>query len=190
MVDLFRDELVNLVSHLGLKELPIDVYRQFWGGMLAAVWAATPSGSANLRRLVISNSQASMDAWRVRINKLRENGREVFDRAEEDKNFVSPECEPAVRVSYERHLSLARPWPPVEVTAALDWYGPSELYISGSLRDWTSVPLLSKIPVPTLLINGAEGEAQDVAMQPFFNHIQKMKWAKLDNAAHFSHVDQ
>jgi pimeloyl-ACP methyl ester carboxylesterase len=49
---------------------------------------------------------------------------------------------------------------------------------------------LSKINVPTLLLNGTEDEAQDVAMRPFFYHIEKAKWITLDNAAHFSHVDQ
>jgi pimeloyl-ACP methyl ester carboxylesterase len=44
--------------------------------------------------------------------------------------------------------------------------------------------------VPTLLINGTEGEAQDVAIQPFFDGIEKAKWITLDNAAHMFHVDQ
>lgn len=69
-------------------------------------------------------------------------------------------------------------------------YGPSELYVSGSLRNWTCISKLSKIKVPTLLINGAQDEAQDVAIQPFFDHITQVKWITLDNAAHFSHVDQ
>lgn len=69
-------------------------------------------------------------------------------------------------------------------------YGPSELSITGSLRNWTIIPDLHKIKVPTLLINGSEDEAQDVAMQPFFDKIEKVKWITLDNAAHFSHVDQ
>lgn len=69
-------------------------------------------------------------------------------------------------------------------------YGPSELYISGSLRDWTCIPLLDAITAPTLLINGSDDEAQDVAMQPFFDHIKKVKWITIDGAAHFSHVDQ
>ncbi|RYP54945.1 hypothetical protein DL769_010257 [Monosporascus sp. CRB-8-3] len=42
-----------------------------------------------------------MDAWRFGINKLRarlpEDAREMRDRAEEDKNFKSPECEAAVK---------------------------------------------------------------------------------------------
>ncbi|KAG9236196.1 Alpha/Beta hydrolase protein [Amylocarpus encephaloides] len=204
-VDLFQNELDNLILHLGLRERPIDVFGHSWGGMLAAVWAATPSSSANLRRLVISSSLASMDVWRVGITALRENLPEdvqkVLRQAEKTKDYETPEYEAAVEVFYKRHLSLARPWPPKEVQAALRWfaedsttygtmYGPSELDISGSLRDWTSVPLLSRIEVPTLLINGAEDEAQDCAMQPFFEYLKKVKWITLDNAAHFCHVDQ
>ncbi|KAI5923266.1 proline-specific peptidase [Camillea tinctor] len=204
-VTLFKDELDNLLSHLGLKERPIDVYGHSWGGMLAAHWAASPSSSANLRRLIISSSLASMDSWRVGMTALRKQlPKEVqdeLDRAEKEKDFESAEYEAAIEVFYKRHLSLARPWPSKEVQAALDWfakdattygtmYGPSELYISGSLRDWSCIPLLNAISVPTLLINGREDEAQDVAMQPFFDHIKKVKWVTLDNAAHFSHVDQ
>lgn len=124
-VDLFRDELNNLLVHLGLNNREIDVYGHSWGGMLAAEWAATPS-SSNLRRLVISNSLASMDAWRVGITTLREQLPEdvqvVLDRAEQTEDFTSPEYEAAVEVFYKRHLSLARPWPAPEVQSALDWF--------------------------------------------------------------------
>lgn len=124
--ELFKDELDNLIAHLGLAERPIDVYGHSWGGMLAAEWAATPSRSANLRRLVISNSLASMDAWRVGITKLRKqlpkDVQDVLDRGDEKKDFESPEYEAALEVFYKRHLSLARPWPAKEVQAALDWF--------------------------------------------------------------------
>ncbi|KAI1502659.1 proline-specific peptidase [Biscogniauxia marginata] len=204
-VALFKDELDNLIAHLGLKQRPINLYGHSWGGILAVEWAATSTNAVNLQHLVISNSLASMEVWKIGIAALRkqlpEDVRAVLDRAEENQDFESPEYEAAVKVFYKRHLSLSRPWPAKEVQDALDWfardpttygtmYGPSELHCSGSLRDWTSIPLLSKIKVPTLLLNGTDDEAQDVAMQPFFEHIEKAKWIVLDNAAHFSHVDQ
>ncbi|XWW99997.1 hypothetical protein V2A60_008013 [Cordyceps javanica] len=217
-VDLFRAELDNLLRHLGLlatddggggRGRPLDVYGHSWGGMLAAEWAAATGTSTastrNLRRLVIASSLASMDAWRVGITALRSRmppaERAVLDRADETGDYASAEYEAAMDVFYQRHLSLARPWPAPEVRAALDWfakdpttygtmYGPSELAITGSLRNWNIVPQLHKIAVPTLLINGAEDEAQDVAMQPFFDYMPHVKWVTLDKAAHFSHVDQ
>ncbi|KAJ8125149.1 hypothetical protein O1611_g8492 [Lasiodiplodia mahajangana] len=202
--DLFIDELQNLLRHLGLTERPINVYGHSWGGMFTAQWAARP-GAANLHRFVIASSLASMDAWRIGITSLRnqlpDEVQKVLGQAEKDMDFESQEYQDAVEVFYKRHLSLARPWPAEEVQAALNWfsedpttygtmYGPSELYVSGSLRDWTCIPELGNINATTLLINGAQDEAQDVAMRPFFDNIKKVKWVTLENAAHFAHVDQ
>ncbi|CAJ2502627.1 Uu.00g100210.m01.CDS01 [Anthostomella pinea] len=142
-----------------------------------------------------------MDGWRDGMTalgkKLPEDVQEVPDRGDKNHEFETPEYEAAMEVFYKRHFSLARPWPAKEVQVAMDrlggdptTYGPSELYISGSLRDWTCIPMLKHIKAPTLLINGTDDEAQDVAMQPFFDHIEKVKWITLENAAHFSHVDQ
>ena len=51
------------------------------------------------------------------------------------------------------------------VHSVVDRYGDNELVCTGSLRDWTSIPILPSITVPTLLINGSEDEAQDVVFQ-------------------------
>lgn len=69
--------------------------------------------------------------------------------------------------------------------------GPSNLpYVTRSLRHWDSKHLVGNIRVPTLLINGSADLAQDPLMRPFFDHIEKVKWVTIDNAAHYSHVDQ
>ena len=232
-VDLFKSELDNLLRHLGLHSRPIDLYGHSWGGMLAAEWAVTVQKPL-LHKLIISNSLASMETWRIGMaalkSKLSEKDQAVLDEAERSGNFESPEYEATMDTFYQRHLCLARPWPPPEVEAALNWfaadpttygtmyvaplsvvglilslrlslqftddgylavrYGPSELSITGSLRDWTIVSNLHKIEAPTLLVNGTEDEAQDVTMQPFFNNIQRVKWVTMDNASHFAHVDR
>lgn len=123
-VELFINELDNLLSHLGLQDRPIDVYGHSWGGMLAAEWAAAQP--TNLRRLIISNSLASMDAWREGVNHLRQqlpaDVQRVLAHAEETLDFESSEYQDAVEVFYKRHLGLSRPWPSPEVQAALDWF--------------------------------------------------------------------
>ncbi|KAM3086243.1 hypothetical protein ACMFMF_000196 [Clarireedia jacksonii] len=123
-VELFKNELDNLLTHLKLNERPIDVLGHSWGGMLAVEWAASASAN-NLRRLVIASSLASMDVWRVSINsltkRLPEDVQKALSRADKNRDYESPEYEAAVEVFYKKHLSLARPWPAKEVQAALNW---------------------------------------------------------------------
>ncbi len=75
------------------------------------------------------------------------------------------------------------------VLTILSRYGPSELCITGSLGEWSAVPYLKDIKVPTFLINGSFDEVQDVSMAPFFEHIPKVKWLTLDGTSHFAHVE-
>lgn len=57
-IDLFIDELVNLINHLGIQD-SFDIVGHSWGGMLACEFEVRrqPTG---LRRLVLSNSAADM----------------------------------------------------------------------------------------------------------------------------------
>ncbi|RDA83022.1 hypothetical protein CP532_0092 [Ophiocordyceps camponoti-leonardi (nom. inval.)] len=180
-VDLFKAELDNLLNYLGLDARPIDVLGHSWGGMLASEWAAGNT-SLNLRRLILSSSPASMDGWIAGVDSLRkqlpEEDQAALATAEATGDFQTAEYEAAIEEFYKRHLSLTRP------------NGPSEITITGSLRGWTVIPKLSHILVPTLLINGEQDECQDVAMQPFFDGIRKVRWITLNNAAHFAHIDQ
>ncbi|KAM0141410.1 hypothetical protein ACHAP3_002274 [Botrytis cinerea] len=203
--DLFIRELDNLILHLHLQDRPFDILGHSWGGMLAAEWSIKSTYSSQLRRLILSNTLASIETYERGVaglkNKLPEDVQRVLDRADDTGDYESPEYEAAVEVFYQRHLSLTRPWPPREMVAVQKWLvedptvygtmlGPSELVVTGNLRNWTCIPNIHKIKVPTLMINGVEDEVQDVTMRPFFEHIDKVKWIVLDGAAHLSHVDQ
>lgn len=124
-VALFKDELSNLVRHLGLESRRIDLYGHSWGGMLASEWAVSPA-SANLRRLIISNSLASADTWLTGITVLRkqlpDGDQVILNKADETNDYTGPEYQAAVETFYKRHLSLARPWPAPEVQTAIDWF--------------------------------------------------------------------
>ena len=64
-VQLFLDELDNLLRQLDIQNNYI-LYGQSWGGMLAAKHAA--ARPAGLRGLVIANSPASYPLWRQEIS--------------------------------------------------------------------------------------------------------------------------
>ena len=72
-----------------------------------------------------------------------------------------------------------------------DRNGPSEFHVLGSLKDWNITSRLSRIQVPTLLINGRFDEAQDVTMEPYFREISgKVKWVRFAESSHCPHLEE
>ena len=66
--DLFVKQLTHLLEHLEIQD-DFDLLGHSWGGMLAARFAISqPKG---LKRLIISDSPASMELWVEAANKLR-----------------------------------------------------------------------------------------------------------------------
>ena len=68
-------------------------------------------------------------------------------------------------------------------------YGPSFLNVNGSLIDWTCIPRLSQIAVPTLVYNGEHDTSHDICTAPFFEHIPRVRWITLPNAGHMCHLE-
>ncbi|TCO42208.1 L-proline amide hydrolase [Kribbella antiqua] len=149
-VDLFLDELDNLLDHLGIAD-SYHLLGQSWGGMLASEHAVRRS--AGLKRLVISNSPASMPLWLEAAAALRAElpaeVEETLRKHEEAETTDSPEYAAAMKVFYDRHVCRVVPNPP-EVAAAFasieenptvyhTMNGPSEFHVIGSMKDWSIV---------------------------------------------------
>ena len=120
-VQLFLDELDNLLAHLGVQD-GYDILGQSWGGMLGACHAINkPKG---LNRLVISNSPASMKLWVEAQDVLRtslpKDVQDTLTKHEKDGTTDSKEYEDAVEIFYSKHLCRLDPRPE-EVVASLDW---------------------------------------------------------------------
>lgn len=67
---------------------------------------------------------------------------------------------------------------------------PTNVPVTGSLKNWTVVDKLHKIRAMTLLINGGDDEVQDLCVEPFFKKIPKVKWVTIQNASSFPHIEQ
>ena len=110
-VQLFLDELENLLSHLDIKEY--DFLGNSWGGMLGSEHAIRqPLG---LRKLVLSDSPTSMpifneDGQRMR-KELPKETLEVLEKNEMEGTTDSEEYRVAMSVYLARHLCRAQPFP-------------------------------------------------------------------------------
>jgi len=77
-----------------------------------------------------------------------------------------------------------------DLTSYLTMNGPCEFTATGTLKDWSIIPSLHLINVPTLLINGKYDQAQDSCMQPFFDEIERVKWMRFAESSHSPHLEE
>ncbi len=200
-VDLFLDELDNLLSHLGIQD-NYHLLGQSWGGMLGAEHAIRqPKG---LRSLVISNSPASMALWVQEAKRLRaampESEREALDRHEADGTIDDPEYLAATQAFYDLHVCRVVPNPPEvlrtneclseDPTVYFTMNGPNEFFCIGTLRDWSVMDEVSRIIAPTLLASGRYDEATPATVQPFFDHIPDVRWEIFEESSHMPFVEE
>ena len=206
-IELHLAELENLKSHLGITEF--FLLGQSCGGMQAVQYAADHQ-PVGLKKLIISNSPASMSTWTKVCGGLRsalpEEVQKILDKHEKDGTTDSAEYEEATYVFYRRHLCRVEPFPAeleaslagvaVDNTVYVTMNGPSEFTVIGSLRDWDYVNRLSKItrntvPGGVLLINGCFDEAQDEVVWPYFNLIEaKTKWIQFALSSHCPFLEE
>jgi L-proline amide hydrolase len=200
-VDLFLDELENLLVGLGINDR-YDLLGQSWGGMLAAEHAVRqPPG---LRALVISNSPASMALWVSEARRLRalmpRELEEALDRHEAQGTTNDPEYLAATQTYYDEHVCRVLPNPPEvlrttqymaeDSTVYNSMNGPNEFFCIGTLRDWSVVDRVHRITVPTLLASGRFDEATPATLQPFFDNIADVRWEIFENSSHMPFVEE
>ncbi len=200
-VDLFLDELENLLTTLGIDDR-YHLLGQSWGGMLGAEHGIRqPPG---LRALVLSNSPASMDLWASEATKLRAllapEIAAALDRHEAAGTVQDPEYLAATQVYYDEHVCRVVPNPP-EVVRTFEYLmqdptvyntmnGPNEFFCIGTLRDWTVADRVKNITAPTLLCSGRFDEATPATVQPFFDNIPEVRWEIFEKSSHMPFVEE
>jgi L-proline amide hydrolase len=198
---LFKDELTELIGHLGISER-YAVVGQSWGGMLAMEHALDrPVG---LRAIVVADSPASIPLWVSEANRLRaglpKDVQETLARHEDAGTTDDPEYEAAVAVFYERHLCRVVPMPDcvtrsfAQIAANPTVYrtmnGPSEFHVVGSLKSWDITDRLYEIATPTLLVSGRHDEATPLIVGEIHKRIPGAQWVIFEESSHMPHVEE
>ncbi|KAI0884112.1 Alpha/Beta hydrolase protein [Annulohypoxylon maeteangense] len=197
--DLFIAELDNLIDHLQLRTKGFYLLGQSWGGMLAGMYAARrPEG---LKKLVLCGAPASFPLFVEGGKQLRaqlpEDVRKTLDEGDRTGNFETDEYEQASMVFYKNYVCRVDPMPePVQQafanlkedpTTYLTMQGPSEIVVTGNLRDWDGTEEAKNINVDTLLLNGQYDEVSELCVEPWFRSIPRVKWIVLENSSHMGH---
>ncbi|OBZ70473.1 L-amino acid amidase [Grifola frondosa] len=107
-IDLFVDELANLVARLGVQDA-FDVLGHSWGGRLAAEWEVRRQ-PAGLRRLVLSNTFASVALWERSLAQLRQR---LPEKVQEELRWAHgvERHDAALEVFQAKHMCTVSPLP-------------------------------------------------------------------------------
>ena len=199
-VELFVREIDDVRAALGLGQC--HILGQSWGGMLAMDYLLTrPAGVTSL---TLESSPASMPQWEAEVGRLvSQLPAEVQQtlRAHEAAGTTDdPAYEEATLVFYHRHLCRLVPWPDYversfaklrknsEVYHVMN--GPSEFYVTGTLKNWTVVDRLGEIAVPTLVMSGRYDEATPTIAETVHKGIPGSEWVFFENSSHMCHAEE
>lgn len=210
-VDLFVAELNNLLDHL--KVSTFTILGHSWGGMFGAEYAIrqnSEDASRGLKRLIISNSPASMTLWVESCNYWREQLpkaiNDTLTRCEDNEDYENPEYIAATIEFYKLHMCRKKntdgknPFPDnvmtmlhnieADDTVYFSMNGPSEFRVIGNLKTWDVIDRLDKIRVPTLILNGEFDEARAVCVEPYKQGIKGSEWVTIEGTSHMGFVEE
>lgn len=198
--EIYIKELENLIEYFGLTKFIILGHS--WGGMLALEWVCNHSHKG-LEKLILFSTLPSTKMWNDEHIKLIKDfpieEKEALINEYEGKTFNKDYVKSGVKRFYATHVSKKKDrkyeftrkrFPKTNKEIYEYMWGKSELFGTGTLKDWSVVDKLDKISVKTLIISGKYDEST-----PYMNDLleQKIKHSKrveLNSSHHAGYVEQ
>ena len=196
---LFLEEIDAVRQELGLDRL--HILGHSWGGMLAMEYALTQP--AGLTSLILADTGASMPQWmaegRRLVAELPPDIQRIILEHEAEGTTGSTEYHEACRVFSRRYLGGRIDPRPDYLKRMADkpgddvyhfMWGPSEWYLTGTLKDWDITSRLGEIRTPTLVIGGRYDEATPTITESLHHGIPGSEWVIFENSGHFPHIEE
>ncbi|PPQ94169.1 hypothetical protein CVT25_003754 [Psilocybe cyanescens] len=187
-IDLFIDELINVLRNFHIED-EFDLLGHSWGGILGFEFELRRK-PAGLRRLVVTNSLASMPMWDQSNAQLVKS----FPAWVQEGMAIGLKdlkaSAPAMKEFRTKHGCKVDPFPR-EYVDSLDHLFSNKgdptvtiAMFSTGLKAWDIIDKLPEVGVPILLINGRFDVSQDWVNAPIFAGLRKVKWATFENSSH------
>lgn len=193
-------ELENLRTQLGLTEL--HLLGQSWGGMLAIIYLCDyhPQG---VKSLILSSTLSSARLWASELHRLigflPVGDQDAIRQAEGNGNFSSEAYQRAnahfMELHAAAHPTATSPEPLRRPKrgghrAYLEAWGPNEYNPLGNLRDYEYTDKLSRIKLPTLVIDGTDDLCTPLVAKTMYDHLPNAEWKLFQGARHMVFAEQ
>ncbi|EKM58078.1 uncharacterized protein PHACADRAFT_171311 [Phanerochaete carnosa HHB-10118-sp] len=165
-IELFIDELENVLAHLGIDG-DFDLGGHSWGGIVGTEFAVQrrPRG---LRHLVLTDALAAPLMAGMADPKAYHAALLVFHRT-----YGCTVVPPPKEYLYMLEMVFGEKGDPTVTSVMFP-----------KIINWSIIDRLHNIEVPTLVMNGAKDIAQDFVIAPFFQKIPKAKWITFAKSSH------
>lgn len=198
--DTFIYELEILIKYFHLKKYILLGHS--WGGMLALKYCLTTKHHG-LKKLILFSTLPSTKMWNEEHLKdiksfpdayknpiLAEYNNEPFDPIAHKK---------AVKYFYQTHVGKKadfvykcqrKRFPKLNKEVYEYMWGPSELFGTGTLKDYDVISELKNIDVPTLIISGKYDESTPAMNDVMNKEIKNSKWVLLPSSHHCGYNEE
>ncbi len=198
--DLYLDELENVIKYFKLTKF--HILGHSWGGMLALEWV-TSRKHDGLDKLILFSTLPSTKIWNDEHFKMIDNYPELEKKAiiddyngqEADKKYLRL----GVRRFYNEHLGKKKDkkwvynrkrFPKTNKEIYEKMWGKSELFGTGTLKDWDTIPKLKNINNETLIISGRLDESTPLMNELMNKEINNSKWVVLEKSHHGGYAEE
>ena len=194
-VSLFVEELANLQAQLGLERMALLGHS--WGASLAVEYSlAYPD---RVSRLLLASPLFDSQLWVEEARRLQDAmpGGQLMQSHEQAGTTDGEEYQKLYAEFLLRHDCSMIPKPPeLEASSAhfgLEVYnhmwGPSEIVVSGALKQWSCLDRLKGIGCPVLITSGSMDSATPRQVAAGAQLIQDMRWQLFPAATHSLHLE-
>jgi len=197
---LFLEEFENLISYFKLKKF--SILGHSWGGMLALEWVCNFSHKG-LQKLVLFSTLPSTKIWNDEHIKMLDDfsaeERAAILAQFEGKKFDKEFYASGIRKFYKEHVGKrskelfdfkTKRFPKTNREIYTLMWGDSELFGTGTLKNWSVEDKLNKIDVPTLIISGAFDESTPRMNELMNKEIKGSKWVLLKKSHHIGYCEE
>jgi proline iminopeptidase len=194
----FTSELAQLIEFFQLQK--VNLLGHSWGTILAVEYFLKKP--AQVQSLILASPCLKMEMWHkdteINISKLPGNIQMILDKYKGVEIVQAEEHQLALLQYYRNYICRMKPWPQLlmETMAASNdevyksLWGNSELYVTGSLRDYDITARLAEITVPTLFTCGRYDEASPATTAYLQSLIPNAAIAIFENSAHLPHLEE
>lgn len=192
--DTFMNELDNLLNYLKIKDYYLLGHS--WGGMLALQYCLSREHS-NLKKLILFSTLPSTKIWNEEHIKMINDFPCAYKEAIMDEyrglHYDKKIYKKAIKLFYNEHVGKKgdstyirkrKRFPKVNKEIYEYMWGKSELFGTGTLKDYDLTNQLKNIDVPTLIISGKYDESTPLMNSVMKKEIKGSIWKLLEHSHH------